>query len=103
VKPVAVLDSSVVVSGIGWSGGDARKVLVLLARRGFVSLRTPWLTAEWLCNASCFPVRRPEDLIRGWSGASAPRAWSREDAVAHCGTDGSWASITLGNCGAPGS
>lgn len=47
MKPIAVLDSSVVVSGIGWAGGDARKVLVLLANRGFISLRTPWLTAEW--------------------------------------------------------
>jgi len=47
VRPVAVLDSSVVVSGIGWRGGDARAILVLLARRGFSSARTPWLTAEW--------------------------------------------------------
>src|ERR1051326_6019318 len=36
-----------VVSGIGWSRGPARRVLVLLARRGFISLRTSWLTAEW--------------------------------------------------------
>ena len=47
MKPLAVLDSSAVVAGIGWSGGDARRVLVLLAQRGFASLRTPWLTAEW--------------------------------------------------------
>ena len=47
MKPIAVLDSSTVVAGIGWSGGDARKVLVLLGRRAFVSLRSPWLTAEW--------------------------------------------------------
>lgn len=47
MKPVAVLDSSVVVSGLGWRGGEARAVLRLLARRGFVSARTPWLTAEW--------------------------------------------------------
>jgi len=46
-KPRAVLDSSVVVSGIGWHGGDARKVLTLLAAGGFQSYRTPWLTAEW--------------------------------------------------------
>jgi predicted nucleic acid-binding protein len=37
----------VVVSGIGWRGGDARKVLILLAARGFQSFRTPWLTEEW--------------------------------------------------------
>jgi putative PIN family toxin of toxin-antitoxin system len=42
-----VLDSSVVVSGVGWRGGEARKVLVLLAAGGFESYRTPWLTSEW--------------------------------------------------------
>ena len=47
MKPIAVLDSSTVVAGIGWSGGDARAVLVLLAQRGFTSVRTPWLTGEW--------------------------------------------------------
>jgi hypothetical protein len=26
-KPRVILDSSIVVSGIGWRGGDARKVL----------------------------------------------------------------------------
>ena len=46
-KPGAVLDSSVVVSGIGWRGGDARAVLKLLAVGGFESWRTPWITAEW--------------------------------------------------------
>ena len=48
MKPIAVLDSSVVVSGIGWRGGEARAVLRLLARRGFVSAPTTWLTAEWV-------------------------------------------------------
>jgi putative PIN family toxin of toxin-antitoxin system len=47
VRPIAVLDSSVVVAGIGWRGGDARSVLVLLAQRAFVSVRTSWLTTEW--------------------------------------------------------
>jgi putative PIN family toxin of toxin-antitoxin system len=46
-KPRAVLDSSVVVSGIGWRGGDARAVLKLLAAGGFESWRTPWITTEW--------------------------------------------------------
>ena len=46
-KPRVILDSSVVVSGIGWRGGDARKVLTLLAIGGFESYRTPWITAEW--------------------------------------------------------
>ena len=44
---VAALDTSVVVSGIGWAGGAARQVMVLLARRAFVSVRTADLTAEW--------------------------------------------------------
>jgi putative PIN family toxin of toxin-antitoxin system len=47
LKPRVILDSSVVVSGIGWRGGDARKVLTLLAIGGFESYRTPWITAEW--------------------------------------------------------
>lgn len=47
VNPRVILDSSVVVSGIGWRGGDSRKVLTLLAAGGFQSYRTPWLTAEW--------------------------------------------------------
>ena len=46
MKSIAVLDSSVVVSAIGWQG-DARAVLHLLARRCFLSVRTPWLTQEW--------------------------------------------------------
>jgi putative PIN family toxin of toxin-antitoxin system len=46
-EPRVVLDSSVVVSGIGWRGGDARAVLKLLAAGGFESWRTPWLTTEW--------------------------------------------------------
>ena len=48
MKPVAVLDSSVVVSGIGWRGGDARAILRLLAVRGFISARTLWLSVGWL-------------------------------------------------------
>jgi putative PIN family toxin of toxin-antitoxin system len=46
MKLVAVLDSSVVISAIGWRG-EARNVLRLLARRGFISIRTPYLTREW--------------------------------------------------------
>ena len=45
-KPRVILDSSAVVSGIGWRG-EARLVLRLLAAGGFESYRTPWLTAEW--------------------------------------------------------
>ena len=47
-KPRVILDGSVVVSGIGWRGGDSRKVLTLLALDGFQSYRSPWLTAEWV-------------------------------------------------------
>src|SRR5437660_1550643 len=46
MKPVAVVDSSVVVSAIGWRG-EARNVLRLLARRCFISVRSPYLTQEW--------------------------------------------------------
>ena len=46
-KARAVLDSSVVVSGIGWRRGEARAVLRLLAAGGFESWRTPWITSEW--------------------------------------------------------
>ena len=42
----AVLDTNVVVSGIGWRG-DSRRVLGLLARRAFISVRSPYLTFEW--------------------------------------------------------
>ena len=43
---IAVLDSSAVVSGIGWRGGEALAVLRLLALRDFVSARTTWLAEE---------------------------------------------------------
>jgi len=46
MKLLAVLDTSVVVSAIGWRG-EARNVLRLLARRSFISVRTPYLTREW--------------------------------------------------------
>jgi uncharacterized protein len=46
MKLVAVLDTSIVVAGIGWRG-EARNVLRLLARRSFVSIRTPYMTREW--------------------------------------------------------
>ncbi|MGP8202257.1 MAG: putative toxin-antitoxin system toxin component, PIN family [Limisphaerales bacterium] len=60
-KPRAVLDSSVVVSGIGWRGGDARAVLKLLAAGGFESWRTPWITAEWTDA-----VQRVAEAERRW-------------------------------------
>ena len=51
MKPIAVLDSSIVVAGIGWRR-DARLVLRLLARRGFIFIRTPYLTTEWTQTVS---------------------------------------------------
>lgn len=62
---VATLDSSAVASGIGWAGGDARRVLVLLARRAFASVSTPELTAEWFDT-----VRELAEHERRWSNAN---------------------------------
>ena len=42
----AVLDTNVIVSAIGWRG-ESRSVFRLLARRAFISIRSPYLTAEW--------------------------------------------------------
>ena len=77
MKPIAVLDSSTVVAGIGWSGGDARSVLVLLAQRGFISLRTPWLTAEW-----SDVTQRVAEEIR-WNNANWPNwlAWLKRASI----------------------
>lgn len=69
MKPIAVLDSSVVVSGIGWRGGDARAVLRLLALRGFVSARTTWLATEWSESVARVAVeekRWRNDNWRSW-------------------------------------
>jgi len=60
-KPRVILDSSVVVSGIGWRGGDARSVLKLLAAGGFESWRTPWITAEWTDT-----VQRVAEIEKRW-------------------------------------
>jgi len=46
VKPLVVLDSSTVVSALGWQG-EARKVLSLLAKRAFTSCTTAALSEEW--------------------------------------------------------
>lgn len=45
-SPSAVLDSSVVVGGIGWAGGESRQVLLRLAMRSFASRLTAELAAE---------------------------------------------------------
>jgi predicted nucleic acid-binding protein len=59
------LDSSVVVAGIGWRGGDARAVLKLLAAGGFESWRTPWITAEWADT-----VQRVAGTEKRWRNAN---------------------------------
>ena len=46
MKPLVVLDSSVVVSAIGWQG-EARRILSLLAKRAFTSCTTAALSEEW--------------------------------------------------------
>jgi hypothetical protein len=56
-----------VVSAIGWSGGSARTVLVLLARRAIVSIRTPWLSDEWV-----EVVQRVSDETRRWQNPNWP-------------------------------
>ncbi|MDW8308034.1 MAG: PIN domain-containing protein [Verrucomicrobiales bacterium] len=52
-----LLDSSVVVAGIGWRGGDGRAVLTLLAARGFVSWTTPAVADEWTRAVSFVAAR----------------------------------------------
>src|SRR5947207_2123873 len=46
MKPLAVLDTSMVAGGVGWRG-DSRNVLRLLALRAFISVRSHFLTREW--------------------------------------------------------
>ena len=46
MKPRAVLDSSVIVSALGWDG-EARRILGLLAKRAFTSCTTTALSEEW--------------------------------------------------------
>lgn len=67
MKAVVVLDTTVVVAGIGWRG-EARPVLRLLARRGFVSVRTPYLAAEWTETLSRLSAEKdwPNPNWVGW-------------------------------------
>jgi len=46
VKPLVVLDSSTVVSALGWQG-EARRILSLLGKRAFTSCTTAALSEEW--------------------------------------------------------
>jgi putative PIN family toxin of toxin-antitoxin system len=57
--PRAVLDTSVVVSAIGWSGGEAQKVLWLLAKRRFICVRSPYLTLEWALTVERVAAENP--------------------------------------------
>jgi putative PIN family toxin of toxin-antitoxin system len=67
MKLVAVLDTSIAVSGIGWRG-EARNVLRLLALRSFVSVRTPYLTREWTETLTELSAERrwPNANWAGW-------------------------------------
>jgi putative PIN family toxin of toxin-antitoxin system len=68
LKARAVIDSSVVVSGIGWRGGDARKIFTLLAARGFQSYRTKWLTEEWAETVQYVAEKEPRWKNPNWAG-----------------------------------
>jgi predicted nucleic acid-binding protein len=63
---VAVLDSSVVAAGIGWSGGSGRRVFTLLARRTWHSVRTTPLTAEWTDTVSNLAAHEPRWKNQNW-------------------------------------
>ncbi len=63
----AALDTSVVAAGIGWAGGAGRRVLVLLARRAFQSVRTPELTAEWADTLADLAAREPRWQNPNWA------------------------------------
>jgi uncharacterized protein len=62
VKPRAVLDTSEVVSGIGWRGNEAQKVLWLLAKRRFLSVRSPYLTREWAVTVERVAAENPQSF-----------------------------------------
>ena len=64
---VAALDTSVVAAGIGWAGGPARRVLVLLARRTFQSVLTKALTAEWADTLADLAARGARWQNLGWA------------------------------------
>lgn len=57
-----------VVSGIGWRGGDARKVLNLLAVRAFQSYRTAWLSEEWAETVQYVAENEPRWKNQNWPG-----------------------------------
>jgi uncharacterized protein len=62
----AALDTSVVAAGIGWAGGAGRRVLMLLARRAFQSVRTPALAAEWADTLADLAAREPRWQNPNW-------------------------------------
>lgn len=68
LKPRVILDSSVVVSGIGWRGGDARKIFTLLALRSFQSYRARWLTDEWADTVQYVAQNEPRWRNPNWVG-----------------------------------
>ncbi len=54
-------------AGIGWSGGAARRVFVLLARKGFQSVRTLALTTEWADTVEDLATHEPRWQNRNWA------------------------------------
>jgi putative PIN family toxin of toxin-antitoxin system len=65
LNPRVILDSSTVVSAIGWRG-EARKVLHLLALGAFQSCRTPFLTTEWVEVVQRVATDEPRWKNRNW-------------------------------------
>ncbi|HEY6168742.1 MAG TPA: putative toxin-antitoxin system toxin component, PIN family [Verrucomicrobiae bacterium] len=65
---VAALDTSVVVAGIGWRGGDSRQVLRLLARRAFLSVCTAELVEEWTASVAHVAAEEKRWRNPNWAG-----------------------------------
>ena len=65
-KSRVVLDTSVVVAGIGWRG-ESRRVLRVLATHAFESARTPYLTHEWAESAQRI-ASKPNPNWVNWVG-----------------------------------
>ena len=65
MKVTAVLDTNIVVSGIGWRG-DCYILLRLLASKRFLSIRTSQLTEEW-SDALARAARLPKWTNHNWA------------------------------------
>lgn len=65
--PIVVLDSSVVVGGIGWAGGESRQVLVRLALGSFGSRYSHELAREWSDALAATAAEEPRWRNANWS------------------------------------